>query len=88
MSDAIYAGFTLQARRPAAAATVEHWRAAGARGPADVFLGGDDLLARATGLPAWGPFPSLVTGTRDGRRFVVIEGAGRTLRWPAASRPA
>lgn len=75
MTDETFAGFRLRARRPAATTDVQHWSALGVSGDAEVFVGGDELAQRAASLPVWGPFPELIAGTRDGRRFVVVRGS-------------
>ena len=66
MSQDLYAGYALTARLPAASTTVEHWRGEGPDGHADVYLGDANLVARAKGLPVWGPFPQILTGMEGG----------------------
>ncbi len=69
-----YAGYSLRSRQAAASAAVELWSAHGPDGDAEVFLGPEMLVRRARALPAWGPFPRVLTGSRQGRWFVVVPG--------------
>ena len=72
--DSNYAGYSLRSRQAAASAAVELWSAHGPDGDAEVFLGPEMLVRRARALPAWGPFPRMITGSRQGRWFVVVPG--------------
>ena len=46
--------------------TLEVWRAEGPEGSAEVFFGDDHLAELASGLPAWGPFPSVRVVEHEG----------------------
>ena len=69
-----YAGFQPEARLPAASPMVEHWSARGPAGPAELYLGPADVLARARSLPGHGPFPPITVGSDDHRTFVLVPG--------------
>lgn len=69
-----YAGFQPEARRPAASPMVEHWSARGPAGPAELYLGPADVLARARSLPGHGPFPRITVGSDEDRTFVLVPG--------------
>ena len=70
----VYAGHSPVTQLASTRDDVERWSAISDGVRADLYLGSVDLLARARGLPGWGPFPVVRLGTERGRNFVVVPG--------------
>ena len=68
------AGYTLKEALPTTVEGVEHWRAEGPDGQADIYLGSAALRDRVASLPKWGPFSEYSVGEDKHGVHVVVPG--------------
>ena len=69
------AGYSLIESLPTTLEGVQHWRAQGEDGDADVYIGDGSLRDRAGSLPKWGPFAKFKVGEDEAGVHVIVPGS-------------
>ena len=69
------AGYSLIESLPTTLEGVQHWRAQGEDGDADVYIGDSSLRDRAGSLPKWGPFAKFKVGEDEAGVHVIVPGS-------------